>query len=146
MQKSLFEQTIRDAEQKYLHLEADQESQPQPVQQAAPQQGQPTQGQPDAAMPPQQQADSDQTQSQAGYGVYKDLVTRLLGIVSQFAGAIQSNDREQLTALQKTIPSDLTSQINQSISSITTAEPAKVAQIVGSTLDNVMPNTTATGA
>ena len=124
-----FQQVVNHAVALYL------EDQNQPaLTQQSPQQPQPSQGAPDAAMP-----QPDAAQSQAGYDTYRNLTIQLLRIVGQFANAIQSNDEEQLSAVQRTIPEDLSSDIDQTIGQITTAEPAKVATIVSSIVSKISP-------
>jgi hypothetical protein len=113
------------------------------AQQPAPDAAQPqdaTQPQ-DAAMAQQQ---PDVSQIQAGFDVYKDMVIQLMRSLATLAGAIESNDTEQMEAVRKVIPDDIVTQINQSIGQISTADPAVVAQNVNSLLGRLNP--TPTGA
>jgi hypothetical protein len=95
----------------------------------------------DAAMAQQQ---PDVSQIQAGFDVYKDMVIQLMRSLATLAGAIESNDTEQMEAVRKVIPDDIVTQINQSIGQISTADPAVVAQNVNSLLGRLNP--TPTGA
>ena len=110
--------------------------------QANAQQPEPDAAQPqDAAMAQQQ---PDVSQIQAGFDVYKDMVIQLMRSLATLAGAIESNDTEQMEAVKKVIPNDIVAQINQSIGQISTADPAVVAQNVNSLLSRLNP--TPTGA
>lgn len=95
----------------------------------------------DAAVAPQQ---PDENAIQAGFDVYKNLTVQLLRVLSTFAGAIESNDEEQLIAIKKMVPDDLVDQINQTTGQIPTSDPAVVAQAVTQLLGRINP--TPTGA
>ena len=129
-----FQQVVNHAVALYLEDQNQPALTQQSPQQPQPSQGAPQQSPPDAAMP-----QPDAAQSQAGYDTYRNLTIQLLRIVGQFANAIQSNDEEQLSAVQRTIPEDLSSDIDQTIGQITTAEPAKVATIVSSIVSKISP-------
>ena len=121
--------------------------QPEDAVQAGAQQPQQPAPAPDAAQPQdaamaQQQPDVNQIQ--AGFDVYKDMVIQLMRSLATLAGAIESGDTEQMEAVKKVIPDDIVDQINQSISQISTADPAVVAQNVNTLLIRINP--TPTGA
>ena len=90
------------------------------------------------------QQQPDVNQIQAGFDVYKDMVIQLMRSLATLAGAIESGDTEQMEAVKKVIPDDIVDQINQSISQISTADPAVVAQNVNTLLSRINP--TPTGA
>lgn len=131
----IFDSIVSEACRIYLE-------QPEDAAQANAQQPAPDAAQPqDAAMAQQQ---PDVSQIQAGFDVYKDMVIQLMRSIATLAGAIESNDTEQMEAVRKVIPDDVVSQINQSIGQISTADPAVVAQNVNSLLGLLNP--TPTGA
>lgn len=131
----IFDSIVSEACRIYLE-------QPEDAAQANAQQPAPNATQPqDAAMAQQQ---PDVSQIQAGFDVYKDMVIQLMRSIATLAGAIESNDTEQMEAVRKVIPDDVVSQINQSIGQISTADPAVVAQNVNSLLGLLNP--TPTGA
>lgn len=136
--QSQFDKIVSEAWQTYLVEQDAQAAQPpaEPQVAAAPQ-GAPQ----DAAMAQQQ---PDENAIQAGFDVYKNLTVQLLRVLSTFAGAIESNDEEQLTAIKKMVPDDLVDQINQTAGQIPTSEPAAVAQAVNQLLGRINP--TPTGA
>jgi hypothetical protein len=108
---------------------------------------QPQQPAPDAAQPQDAamaQQQPDVSQIQAGFDVYRDMVIQLMRSLATLAGAIESNDTEQMEAVKKVIPDDIVTQINQSIGQISTADPAVVAQNVNTLLGRLNP--TPTGA
>lgn len=131
----IFDSIVSEACRIYLE-------QPEGAAQANAQQPAPDAAQPqDAAMAQQQ---PDVSQIQAGFDVYKDMVIQLMRSLATLAGAIESNDTEQMEAVKKVIPNDIVAQINQSIGQISTADPAVVAQNVNSLLGRLNP--TPTGA
>ena len=130
--QSQFDKIVSEAWQTYLVEQDAQAAQPPAEPQGAPQ---------DAAMAQQQ---PDENAIQAGFDVYKNLTVQLLRVLSTFAGAIESNDKEQLTAIKKMVPDDLVDQINQTAGQIPTSEPAAVAQAVHQLLGRINP--TPTGA
>ena len=131
----IFDSIVSEACRIYLE-------QPEGAAQANAQQPAPDAAQPqDAAMAQQQ---PDVSQIQAGFDVYKDMVIQLMRSLATLAGAIESNDTEQMEAVKKVIPNDIVAQINQSIGQISTADPAVVAQNVNSLLSRLNP--TPTGA
>lgn len=135
-----FEQVVKQACQGLL---SEQEAGAAPVQQVQAPAGAPAPANApatqDAAAPQPQGA---QTNPQAGYDVYKDLISKLLHSLQMFASAITSGDDEQLLAIKKLIPDNLTDQINQTSSQLTTAEPAAVAQAVTQLLTHINPSPT----
>jgi hypothetical protein len=136
----IFDSIVSEACRIYLE-------QPEDAVQAGAQQPQQPAPAPDAAQPQdaamaQQQPDVNQVQ--AGFDVYKDMVIQLMRSLATLAGAIESGDTEQMEAVKKVIPDDIVDQINQSISQISTADPAVVAQNVNTLLGRINP--TPTGA
>lgn len=136
----IFDSIVSEACRIYLE-------QPEDAVQAGAQQPQQPAPAPDAAQPQdaamaQQQPDVNQIQ--AGFDVYKDMVIQLMRSLATLAGAIESGDTEQMEAVKKVIPDDIVDQINQSISQISTADPAVVAQNVNTLLSRINP--TPTGA
>ena len=116
----IFDSIVSEACRIYLE-------QPEDAVQAGAQQPQQPAPAPDAAQPQdaamaQQQPDVNQIQ--AGFDVYKDMVIQLMRSLATLAGAIESGDTEQMEAVKKVIPDDIVDQINQSISQISTADPA----------------------
>lgn len=140
--QSQFDKIVSEAWQTYL-VEQDEQAAQQPATPAAPvaQQGAAQAAPQDAAMVQQQ---PDENAIQAGFDVYKNLTVQLLRVLSTFAGAIESNDEEQLTAIKKMVPDDLVDQINQTAGQIPTSEPAAVAQAINQLLGRINP--TPTGA
>jgi hypothetical protein len=131
----IFDSIVSEACRIYLE-------QPEGAAQANAQQPAPDAAQPqDAAMAQQQ---PDVSQIQAGFDVYRDMVIQLMRSLATLAGAIESNDTEQMEAVKKVIPDDIVTQINQSIGQISTADPAVVAQNVNTLLGRLNP--TPTGA
>lgn len=140
--QSQFDKVVSEAWQSYIAEQGEQAAQqpsagaapaaPQNAAQPAPQ---------DAAVAPQQ---PDESTIQAGFDVYKNLTVQLLRVLSTFAGAIESNDKEQLIAIKKMVPDDLVDQINQTAGQIPTSEPAVVAQAINQLLGRINP--TPTGA
>lgn len=143
--QSIFDKVVSEAWLSYIAEQDEQAMQQPPVapQDAAQAATQPaTQPAPqDAAMAQQQ---PDENAIQAGFDVYKNLTVQLLRVLSTFAGAIESNDEEQLIAIKKMMPDDLVDQINQTTGQISTSEPAAVAQAVNQLLGRINP--TPTGA
>lgn len=140
--QSQFDKIVSEAWQTYLVEQDAQAAQPpaEPQGAAAPQ-GAPQAAPQDAAMAQQQ---PDENAIQAGFDVYKNLTVQLLRVLSTFAGAIESNDEEQLIAIKKMVPDDLVDQINQTAGQISTSEPAAVAQAINQLLGRINP--TPTGA
>jgi hypothetical protein len=141
--QSQFDKIVSEAWHTYLVEQDEQAVQPPAdaaAQQMAPQ-GAPQAAPQDAAMAQQQ---PDENSIQAGFDVYKNLTVQLLRVLSTFAGAIESNDEEQLIAIKKMVPDDLVDQINQTAGQIPTSEPAAVAQAVNQLLSRINP--TPTGA
>lgn len=140
--QSQFDKIVSEAWQTYLVEQDAQAAQPpaEPQGAAAPQ-GAPQAAPQDAAMAQQQ---PDENAIQAGFDVYKNLTVQLLRVLSTFAGAIESNDEEQLIAIKKMVPDDLVDQINQTAGQIPTSEPAAVAQAINQLLGRINP--TPTGA
>lgn len=140
--QSQFDKIVSEAWQTYLVEQDAQAAQPPagPQGAAAPQ-GAPQAAPQDAAMAQQQ---PDENAIQAGFDVYKNLTVQLLRVLSTFAGAIESNDEEQLIAIKKMVPDDLVDQINQTAGQIPTSEPAAVAQAINQLLGRINP--TPTGA
>lgn len=103
--------------------------------------------QPQAAAPqdaaiaqPQQPDQGSETNVDAGYDIFKTIIIKLLRILNQTAGAVQSNDSERLQAVRNAIPDNIEDDINLTISQITTADPAKVEQQTRGILDALSSN------
>lgn len=125
---SVFDSLVIEASKMYLNEQdaaAVQQQAAAPTQQPA---------QPDPAMPA---AGAEGAKQDPGFDVYKDITTQLLRTVATFAGAIQSNDQEQMTAVQRTVPEDFVQQVQQAISQIATAPPATAAQVISMLLSSV---------
>lgn len=128
---SVFDSLVIEASKLYLN---EQDAAAVQQQTAAPTpQGQ--QAQPDPAMPGN--ADTAGAKQDPGFDVYKDVTSQLLRTIATFASAIQSNDQEQMTAVQRTIPEDFPQQVQQAISQIATAPPATAAQVISMLLSSV---------
>lgn len=143
--QSQFDKIVSEAWLSYI-AEQDEQAMQQPpagapAAQAAPQDAAQPAAPQDAAVAPQQ---PDENAIQAGFDVYKNLTVQLLRVLSTFAGAIESNDEEQLIAIKKMVPDDLVDQINQTTGQIPTSDPAVVAQAVTQLLGRINP--TPTGA
>lgn len=140
--QSQFDKIVSEAWLSYI-AEQDEQAMQQPPAgaPAAPQDAAQPAAPQDAAVAPQQ---PDENEIQAGFDVYKNLTVQLLRVLSTFAGAIESNDEEQLIAIKKMVPDDLVDQINQTAGQIPTSEPAVVAQAVTQLLGRINP--TPTGA
>ena len=136
--QSQFDKIVSEAWQTYLVEQDAQAAQPP----AEPQGAAAPQAAPQDAAISQQQPDENAIQS--GFDVYKNLTVQLLRVLSTFAGAIESNDEEQLIAIKKMVPDDLVDQINQTAGQIPTSEPAVVAQAINQLLGRINP--TPTGA
>ena len=134
--QSIFDSVIREARATYL-MEQDEGTAPAAQQMPAqnPQAAPATPAQPDAAMP--QQPDKSTEQIQSGYDTFRTIIIQLLRLVSQTAGAIESNDNDRLQAVRSSIPSDVEKQINIAISQMSTSEPAQVEQIVSAVLKDL---------
>ena len=139
---SVFDSLVIEASRLYLN-EQDAAAVQQQTAAPAPQQGQAAQ--PDPAMPGGADtggadtggADTAGATQDPGFDVYKDITSQLLRTISTFASAIQSNDQEQMTAVQRTIPEDFSQQVQQAISQIATAPPATTAQVISMLLSSV---------
>lgn len=140
--QSQFDKIVSEAWLSYI-AEQDEQAMQQPPAgaPAAPQDAAQPAAPQDAAVAPQQ---PDENAIQAGFDVYKNLTVQLLRVLSTFAGAIESNDEEQLIAIKKMVPDDLVDQINQTTGQIPTSDPAVVAQAVTQLLGRINP--TPTGA
>ena len=127
---SVFDSLVIEASKLYLNEQdaAAVQQQAQAPAQQAPQHAQ------DPAMPA---AGAEGAKQDPGFDVYKDITTQLLRTVATFAGAIQSNDQEQMTAVQRNIPEDFVQQVQQAISQISTSPPATTAQVVSMLLSSV---------
>jgi len=128
---SKFAAVIKNARNTYLR---EQDEGQQQFQQPQPDAAEP---QPDQAQQPEQQPQQPESDPQAGYDVFRELTVNLLRVIASFAGAIKNNDEEQITALQKIIPTDLVQQIQQTTGQLATADPATTAQLVSGVLDSI---------
>ena len=135
--QSKFDKVVSEAWKSYVVEQGEQAmQQPQATPQANAQPApQPTTQ--DAAMASQQ---PDENAAQAGFDVYKSLTVQMLRVLATFAGAIESNDEEQLIAIKKIMPDDLVEQINQTVGQIPTSAPAVVAQSVNQLLGKINPS------
>jgi hypothetical protein len=93
------------------------------------------------AQPDTQPAGTSPTDASA-FDAFRDVIIDLLRVVSTFSGALSRDDEEQKEALRRTIPTDVSQKIQQTITQISNADPATVANMVANLLGELAPVST----